>query len=56
MAEPTPPPPAAERVEKIISTWLAAHIHNSPVSRVPEAFNHLLLVLEHLKAELLKEV
>jgi hypothetical protein len=47
---------AAARIEHAIATWLAEHIHNSPVSRATEAFHHLLAALEHLKARLLKEV
>ncbi len=54
--QPALPSGAGLRTDQAISGWFAEHINNSPVSRSTEAFNHLLSVLAHLKAELEKEV
>ncbi len=48
-------PAAPCRFGAAIDAWFADHIHNSPVSRATDAFNHLLSVLPHLKAKLAQE-
>ena len=57
-----PPEPIAEaaqaveevpdRIDTAIRAWVSEHIHNSPVSRDTDAFNHLVSVLPHLAAKL----
>ncbi|TWB20670.1 hypothetical protein FBZ89_10669 [Nitrospirillum amazonense] len=60
-AEPLPvsaPVPCnwPERLERAVAAWLAEEIHNSPVARVTDAYNHLVTTLDGLKARILQEI
>ncbi|MDG3442442.1 hypothetical protein [Nitrospirillum amazonense] len=46
-SEPTVP--LEVRVDAAIAAWLAADIHNSPIARATEAYNHLITVLPALR-------
>lgn len=51
-------PTAAEpsRADRVVEDWFLENIHNSPVSRNTEAFNHLRAALDDLKRRLSKEI
>ncbi|WP_044561271.1 hypothetical protein [Azospirillum sp. B4] len=44
------------RLERAVAAWLAEEIHNSPVARATEAYNHLVTTLSGLKARILQEI
>ncbi|MEA1651834.1 hypothetical protein UAJ10_22820 [Nitrospirillum sp. BR 11164] len=44
------------RLERALAAWLAEEIHNSPVARVTDAYNHLVTTLDGLKARILQEI
>jgi hypothetical protein len=60
MSEQQDPPDAvhsAERpVERIIEEWFRRTIHDSPVARSTEAFNHLRQALGDLKRRIIEEL
>ena len=49
-------PAPVERLERAVADWISRHIHDSPVSRATEAYNHLLDKLEELKSARAKEL
>jgi hypothetical protein len=49
----TPPPePLSQIVEQEIERWFVESIHNSPVSRATEIYNHLREAVDQLKPRL----
>jgi hypothetical protein len=42
----------AAKLEAAVQTWVSTHLANSPVSRLTEAWNHMVSVLPHLTAAL----
>ncbi|MBB6251715.1 hypothetical protein [Nitrospirillum iridis] len=44
------------RLERALAAWLAEEIHNSPVARATDAYNHLVTTLGGLKARILQEI
>jgi hypothetical protein len=59
-AESALPDPAAARaaqIERLLAQWTIDCIHNSPVARVTDAFNHLTTsALPELGRRILKEI
>jgi hypothetical protein len=55
-APAAPEPSRLARLEHAVAEWFGAHIHNSPVSRATEAFNHLAQALPRLIAALAKDI
>lgn len=45
-----------QRIERAIEAWTSAHLHNSPFSRVTEAWNHfragIPVLIEKIKQEM----
>jgi 3-oxoacyl-ACP reductase-like protein len=56
VAKPGPILAKEAAIEACLKDWLKAHVHNSPLSRASDAYNHLTSVLPHLVAKLAKEV
>lgn len=46
------PAAAPSQLEAAIDAWVVEHIHNSPVARATEAYNHLISVIPDLKKRL----
>lgn len=44
-----------EKLEQVMAKWWNEHVHNSPISRATDAYNHLVAKFEVLKAELKAE-
>lgn len=42
----------AKALEAEVEAWFSEHIHNSPVSHVTPAFNHVREAVNHLKTRL----
>lgn len=42
----------AAKLEAAVQAWVSTHLANSPVSRLTEAWNHMVSVLPHLTAAL----
>lgn len=38
----------AEAVEAKVQAWVSRHLHDSPLSRATDAWNHLMQALPHL--------
>ncbi|MDE1145637.1 MAG: hypothetical protein PW843_03320 [Azospirillaceae bacterium] len=51
-----PLPDWAQQLEQAVAAWLAEEIHNSPIARVTDAYNHLVTALSGLKARILQHV
>ncbi|MDE1149717.1 MAG: hypothetical protein PW843_24460 [Azospirillaceae bacterium] len=45
--------PLAARLDAAVSAWIVDQVHNSPLARVTEAYNHLIGSLPALKARVL---
>lgn len=47
--EPKPDPISEEVWSNALASWIDGHVRNSPIAGVVEAWNHLQVVLPHLK-------
>ncbi|MEC4591615.1 hypothetical protein VPG91_11505 [Nitrospirillum amazonense] len=46
-------PDLSQRVDAAVAAWLAEDIHNSPVARATDAYNHMVSVLPALRDRIL---
>jgi hypothetical protein len=56
MSEQQDPPDAVHPVERVVEEWFRNAIHDSPVARSTEAFNHLRQALGDLKRRIIEEL
>lgn len=49
MADPKPSAPARPTRDEIIEKWFVERIHDSPVSRHTEVYNHVRAAVDDLK-------
>ena len=47
---------AVSRFDAIVDAWFTEQLHNSPLSQITHAYNHVFSALDDLKARLAKEI